>query len=693
MAFDPYSSCPCGSGKKFKWCCQPIHQEMAKAFQLDEQGQHESALRVMDEVVAAHADNPEAWGKKALLLWQNEKPEEAEAALTKAFEVDPKYPFGHYLRARFRLFEGEIPGALLLFRKAAEVYDPGAREILAEIYINIFDCEMKLNRPVAAHAAGELAKKSDPNNTQLKESLDAIFSDKNPNLPPSAKKAYTYRPTRKVGQKAWDAVMAKMAGSRLHDVQRAFAELAKADPEDPSVWFNLGITQAWLGTNNAALESLERYIVLEPDDTLAAEAETLGDILRCGQGMEDQADYVEHSMTAQLRDPQGFVNQLAKLEQEHVLAGLRLDEEQRILVGVVLEPAPIALTAESQAKQAPGLGAFFMLAGTIVRLWNTSAEKVEAAFKLLREKTGAALTDGFPARGPAKFQDVIAPAMVMPIGAGSQESHDEIVHAAFGRYYEDTWIHKPLKSLGNVPPIDAAGSAILRKKLLGAIRFQEEIANRPGAPVAYDFDRLRRKLNLITGAGAPAAVSNDIGAMGAAELAALAIDKLDDGKLEQAFRTATQVDAKELAAKFAEAIVSRPANAGRPDRYPWYNYLVNHALSTGDSQAALNHVDAGESHDCSHNEGKRRNAYELRRGQVLLKKGDAAAAVDVLTKLVARTPDDLDLRGKVVEALLSAKQGESAKKLAEESLELAKKQNNRDREGQFAELADAAKRL
>ena len=333
-----------------------------------------------------------------------------------------------------------------------------------------------------------------------------------------------------------------------------------------------------------------------------------------------------------------------------------------------------------------------MLAGTIVRLWNTSAEKVAAAFKLLREKTGAALTDGFPARGPAKFQDVIAPAMVMPVGAGSQEAHDEIVHASFARYYEDTWIHRSLKSLGNVPPIDAAGSSILKKKLLGAIRFQEEIANRPGAPIAYDFDRLRRKLNLVAGAPAAVAASVDIGAMGAAELAGLTIDKLDDGQLETAYRTATQVDAKELAAKFAEAIVSRPPNAERPDRYPWYNYLVGHTLTAGDPQAALNHVDAGESHDCSHNEGRRRNDYELRRGQVLLKKGDAGAAVDVLTRLVSRSPDDLDLRGRIVEALVSAKQG-AAKKFAEESLELARKQNNRDREGYFAELADAAKRL
>ena len=56
MALDSYSPCPCGSGKKFKWCCQPIHEDVARAMRLEQEGQHESALRAMDEVVAKHAD-------------------------------------------------------------------------------------------------------------------------------------------------------------------------------------------------------------------------------------------------------------------------------------------------------------------------------------------------------------------------------------------------------------------------------------------------------------------------------------------------------------------------------------------------------------------------------------------------------------------------------------------------------------
>src|ERR1700758_1224991 len=98
MPLDAYSSCPCGSGKKFKWCCQPIHVQINKAFQQDADGQHEAALRLMDQGTTEHSANPEAWGRKAQLLFENERFDDAEKALDKALELNPGYPFGHYLR-------------------------------------------------------------------------------------------------------------------------------------------------------------------------------------------------------------------------------------------------------------------------------------------------------------------------------------------------------------------------------------------------------------------------------------------------------------------------------------------------------------------------------------------------------------------------------------------------------------------
>src|SRR5262245_55259290 len=131
MATDPYAACPCGSGKKFKWCCQDIHAESDKGCRLHEEGQHEAALRAMAEVVGLRPGNPEAWGRQAQLLSLNDKLDEAEQALEKAFAINPNYPFGHLLRGMFRQQEGEQIGALMLFRKASELYSPEAREPLA----------------------------------------------------------------------------------------------------------------------------------------------------------------------------------------------------------------------------------------------------------------------------------------------------------------------------------------------------------------------------------------------------------------------------------------------------------------------------------------------------------------------------------------------------------------------------------
>ena len=108
MALDSYEPCTCGSGKKFKWCCQPIFAGINRAWDQEAAGQHEVALRLMEEVVREHGGNPEAWGQKARLLASQGKVEEAEKALQKAFDLNPNYPAGLLLRASIRFQEGEV---------------------------------------------------------------------------------------------------------------------------------------------------------------------------------------------------------------------------------------------------------------------------------------------------------------------------------------------------------------------------------------------------------------------------------------------------------------------------------------------------------------------------------------------------------------------------------------------------------
>jgi tetratricopeptide (TPR) repeat protein len=693
---DAYSPCPCGSGKKFKWCCQPIYAQIDKAFEQDAEGQHEAALRTLDEAIAEHPANPEVWGRKAQLLSQHGRLDEAENALQKAFDINPNYPFGFLLRGVFRQQEGEIAGALLLFRKAAEAYDPEARDQLAQVYSLIGNAELQLHRPLAARAAFQVCLRLHPSE-ELRQELDQVFG-KESRLPEAARRDYTFLsppPSAPAGERAaWDRALQGSATGKLADAARAFEQLTRDRPEDGPARYNLGLVRAWLGDNAAALEAIDKYVGLESDERRAAGAWTMAEVLRFGQGMEEQADYVDHSALMQIRDPKRLFEFLDTWQRERRLVGVQVRQEEGALSGVVLDRSGL-VTGVGSSTQPAKLGAYLLVAGDMLILRSTLSDALDRILRELQERAGPALSEARLQRGPANFAEVLADVLIFPLGSPSKEEAARLVREHVQRYFEETWIHRPLKALGNVPPVDAAGHPILRKKLLGLIAFLEDCARSGAEP--YDFDRLRRKLGLqAPAAGAapegPSQAAIDPGGMSAVELAALQPDQLSDEQVDAAYRAAQKLDAQELAVRFARNLVARPPQPDRPDRFPWYTYLIQRALIASDTEAALQYVDEGEKADCEQNEGRRRNDYELRRGQVLAKRGEADSAREVFERLVARAPDEMRYRGTAAESMLSAKQGRVALQFAEQGLARAREKNDRDSEQYFMELVSAAKK-
>jgi predicted Zn-dependent protease len=166
---------------------------------------------------------------------------------------------------------------------------------------------------------------------------------------------------------------------------------------------------------------------------------------------------------------------------------------------------------------------------------------------------------------------------------------------------------------------------------------------------------------------------------------------LSDAELESAFRAALKLDAPELAERFARAVVARPATQGA-DRYPVFQHLIVAAQTASDYDDALKLIDAGLLADQSANDGQRESDYETRRGQVLAKRGDAETAIETFEKILSREPGNLKVVGSASEALLGAKKATAALQFAERGLAQAREQNNRDMEGYFLELSDAARR-
>jgi tetratricopeptide (TPR) repeat protein len=701
MPLDPYAACSCGSGKKYRWCCEPIERDLRRAYEQEANGQHDTALRIIDEIVAAHPGNPQGYGRKAELLYKLARTEEAEAALEKAFAINPNYPYGLLLRSAFRLQEGEMQGALLLARRAAEVFDPGAHDYLAEIFHLIFECEMALNRPAAAREALRRAMHYAPAAEEVRARFEAAFGEQS-RLPLAARRDYRPvgppPPSDPARRAAWNKALGNFESGRLSELSAALDQLVTEAPDDTAGWFYVGLARTWLGDNLKALEAFDRYIERETDEERASAAAALQEVLRCGFGLQEIGDYREYAFLYQFRDQRGLEVLLQEWAQSHRLVPLQTRQEGTFAGLLIDLTTPGLITAGAPPSDTGRFAGYILVTGNIVRVTSPLKESYDHLKDEVRQRLNLGLTELKESQGPIQFPDVVADGLAFPL-AGDEKQATERVRKHVQRYYEETWPHKPRKALAGNTPIDAAGHPVLRRKLLGVIRFIEDCAA-GGLVSAYDFNQLRRKLGLASGASAGEVASGssgatptgDIAAMGAAELGGLAIESLAGEQLEQAWQAAQKIDANELATRFAKALLARPADQARPDRYPVFNYLTQRALQEGDLGSALDWVNEGQKSDCEHNDGRRRNDYELRRGQVHVKRGEADEAHDIFQRLIERAPSETRFRIAAVEAMLSLRQGARALAFAEAGLEAARKQNDRDSAGHLQELAAAARK-
>lgn len=739
MAPNPYDGCPCGSGKKFKWCCGPYFEQIDQALTLQQNNQHEAAVRLMDQVAAEHADKPAVWGYYAHLLFGEGNIEKAEEVLQKAFDHQPDFPMGLFLRGLFRQAEGEVIGALLLFRRAAEAYDSQATDQLAQVHELIARHELLLNRPVACRAALERAVQFAPQDTELKQQFDALFGDES-RLPGCARKAYSFRPTAK-------PVSAAAATGKLSDARKAFEALTVAVPADPAGWFNLGLVRAWQGEQPQAVEALQKSIELEWDDDKAEETAALVEVLRVGQGMDGETDYVEHRVFFPVRDPQAVFTVIQEWANSGRVIAPQMDPEGRAFSCLLGEEIPSLLdTGTSLARVVGSL----TIAQGVLRLWHTDEACVKKIAQELRDRVNLAVGEPVTGQGPAQFGDIVQEAVAYPVRTANIEEVEGKLRDRATQFFEGTWANQPLKSLAGATPLDAAGSSLLRKRLLGVIKFlsdclqgvspRKQDGDASVAIEVYDFDRLRHKLGAqkqpagpaphievppepVVPPSAPASGGRtppgraadaapppgqvgsggtrpphaktpaDFAAMSAADLAAVAPESLSASAAEDAMRAALKLDARELAVRFARAGTALPTDPARPDRYPLFACLIAGALADGDPAAALAHADTGSAYDAEQNAGKRFAEFGVQRGKLLAKLGRADEAAAAFDTVLAAHPDEGRFYVTATESMLSAKQGSKAAAFAARGLETARRTGNRDLEGASKELAEAAKRM
>src|ERR1700744_6232423 len=106
MPLNAYDPCPCGSGKKLKFCCQPIADEMDRALRLMDGNQPRVALQQLEVLARKNPTNTWVGTTRALILIELGEAAPARDILRALLEHNPDHEFSIVLMAA-AMFQAE----------------------------------------------------------------------------------------------------------------------------------------------------------------------------------------------------------------------------------------------------------------------------------------------------------------------------------------------------------------------------------------------------------------------------------------------------------------------------------------------------------------------------------------------------------------------------------------------------------
>jgi hypothetical protein len=282
MAVDPYAPCPCGSGKKLKFCCTDLAGDIEKISKLVESDQPHAALKHVEKLLAKEADRPSLLDIRAMLELSLHEHEAAEKTIAHFLKVAPENASAHAQAAMLAADSGDAVQAVDKLQDALELTDNSMPQRVFEAIGAVGHALLLAGNLVAARAhlvlyAG-IAPEGDERALELllrlnlQGGLPLMLRDDPKLMDPPARFA-------EVNKAAFEEAN-RLARRGLW--RRAAAEFAKllneANPQPPVV-YNLALMRGWLGDLDKFVAGLHQFAKLNVPEDDAVEAEALAQLL------------------------------------------------------------------------------------------------------------------------------------------------------------------------------------------------------------------------------------------------------------------------------------------------------------------------------------------------------------------------------------------------------------------------------
>ena len=290
MPIDKYQPCPCGSGKKIKFCCSAdIVAELEKIQRMLDGKQMRAALEHVNHVLERHPDRPSLLSIKALLETELGDTEHAEETVKTFLEASPGSPVALAEQARLYVQEEKPLEAVAALQQAIHGAD---QQLPGRIYSALRDVAMALlseGRILAARAHlllhASLSREDDRRSAEVLMELNS--AEQVPmllrqewrfaNCPDDADYAEKFHEAVALMNRAcWQAALTR------------FEELADKHGRQACIHRNIAILRGFLGRDEDAGRSWRRYAVLVEGESMddAVEAEAMAQLLDAADASE-----------------------------------------------------------------------------------------------------------------------------------------------------------------------------------------------------------------------------------------------------------------------------------------------------------------------------------------------------------------------------------------------------------------------
>ncbi len=597
---DPYSTCPCGSGKKYKWCCQKAEAYADRGQRLEENGQHEAALAVYNEGLAKIPGNAWLLLRKAILLVEMSELEEARRCVMAVAAAQP----------------GNGNAAILLIQLAIQIDGPvhAAAELQRALLNAAPEARRSFSRlmgMVASELAGHHEMTAGLKHLELAVQLDdaehpvsrqALASlRRNAAIVPWLKQPYDLEETPAGLPPAAQQQFGQALGwarEGLWDSAAAAFDLMSSDRQaGQAATYNLGLCRLWLGESDAAVSALRRWIAREGRTTKAVDMETLCQLIDSSPD-PDPIERVQLSWP--LRNRAGLQATLTS-EPTMVQSGERhLDPEDENSPEVTayswLDRSPVRARADLTPREVPVVLADVLLAADTVVLEAFDDGRLNSLIDRFAALAGRSVPPAQPRTKVIGTLDRLSHAMswhwYLPPELPDPEK-ERITRERRASLISTVWPETPQLVLRGRTPAQAARAADSEVPLRAALMLLEYNDEPHAGDV--DWNALRERLG-VPPEPAIDPQTADVASVPLARLAFLPVPQLSDDRLVQLYLRAREWGITSAVRRAAHELVGRPVldTLGDGDRRSVYLCLCFESVDQHDRAQALRWLHDGQ---------------------------------------------------------------------------------------------------